>query len=346
MRDIIAIGGSAGAIESIQRVLKALPPDFPASLFVVIHTSAEGPGLLPKVLSRVGGLPAMPPVDRQPIQQGQIYVAPPDFHMVIADGVIRLQKGPRENGSRPSIDTLFRSVATQYGARATAVLLSGYLDDGAAGMYAVRHRGGLGIIQEPNDALVQDMPSRALEYAGADFVLPASEIGRQLLDLVDGARKVIPMKKKSRSRAQTSQKLKLGGPNGNENTPNALTAYTDEGEGTPSPFACPECHGVLWEIKEGGSVRYKCRTGHAYSEASLNEELSRAGETALWAAMRALEEKASMARRMADAASGPKQWKGRLQEEARTFAQHAEVLRGMILGEPIATDEVVHEAEK
>ena len=285
-RDLVLVGGSAGSIESLQRLLKSLSPGFPGSLLVVIHTSAEGPGLLPKVLSRASGLPAVHPVDQEPIRAGHIYVAPPDHHLTIGpDNLMRVRKGPRENGSRPAIDPLFRSAASAgYGLRTIGVLLSGYLDDGSAGMYAIRRRGGIGIIQDPNEALAEDMPVRALQYAGADFVLPVTEIGAKL--------------------------------------------------GTPSPFACPECHGVLWEIMEGGAVRYKCRTGHAYSEATLNEELSRAAETALWAAMRTLEEKASMARRMADSASGPQKWKQRLYEEAATYATHAETLRKMILGEP------------
>lgn len=345
MRDIIAIGGSAGAIDGLQRILKTLPANFPGSLLVVIHTSAEGPGLLPKVLTRAGSIPAVSPVDGQPIKRGQIYVAPPDLHLTVTDGVIRLNKGPRENGSRPAIDALFRSVATRYGARAVAVLLSGYLDDGAAGMYVVRRRGGLGIIQEPNDALVQDMPVHALEYAGADFILPASAIGAKLLEIVDGAGKVISMNKRTRPGARDRKQRGSVDRNGDQNSPNAFAAYAEGGEGKPSVFACPECHGVLWEIKEGGSVRYKCRTGHAYSEATLNEELSRAGETALWAAMRALEEKASMARRLAEAAAGPRPWKSRMQEEARTFARHAEVLRTMILGEPIASEDIRKESE-
>jgi two-component system chemotaxis response regulator CheB len=341
-RDVILVGGSAGSIESLRKLLRALPAWFPASLFVVVHTSAEGPGLLAKVLSRSSEIPAIYPADGDSIVGGQIYVAPPDYHLALApEGIVRVRKGPRENGHRPAIDPLFRSAAiTEYAQRTIAVVLSGYLDDGAAGLYAIRRRGGMSIVQDPSDALADQLPVRALEYAGADFVLPAEQIGVKLAELVDGVN-TMPASKKPRVRVpRDNGKRKSETVSVNGITPNALVAYPEEGEGTPSVFACPECHGVLWEIKEGKSVRYRCRTGHSYSEATLNDELSRAGETALWAAMRALEEKASMARRVADSANGPGTWKRRLEEEAGTYATHAEILRKMILGEPLAEEEL------
>jgi len=332
-RDIILFGGSAGAIEALQQILRTLPRRFAASLFVVIHTSADGPGMLPRVLSRAGFLKAVHPADGDRIIPGYVYVAPPDRHLILrSNDTLHVFRGPRENGTRPAVDPLFRSAAAAYGPRAIAVVLSGFLDDGAAGLFAIRKRGGLAIVQDPNDALAGDMPQRALSYAGADHVLRASEIGAKLAGLAGEGSKVVTMKRQTRMRA-----ARAGKGNGDETqkTPNAFTAYPEEsGEGSPSAFACPECHGVLWEIKEGGGVRYRCRTGHAYAEATLNQELSRAAEAALWAAMRALEEKASMARRMADAATGTPSWRTRLQEQAATFATHAQMIRNMIFGEP------------
>jgi two-component system chemotaxis response regulator CheB len=338
-RDLVLIGGSAGSIEALRHLLKALPPSFPAAVFTVVHTSADGPGLLPVVLARSAQLRAGHPVDGDPIRPGNIYVAPPDHHLMLAaDDTIRVRRGPRVNGSRPAIDPLFRTAAAEgYGPRSIAVVLSGYLDDGSAGLYAIRKRGGVAIVQEAADALASDMPLRALQYAGADYILPAGEIGQQLVELVGPASKVVSMKKRERPRK----------PQENEISPNAFVAYPHEGDGTPSVFACPDCHGVLWEIKEGGSIRYRCRTGHEYSEHILNEELSHATENALWAAMRALEEKAAMSRRIAEGAMGPAQWKDRLREQETTFASHAEIIRKMIFGEP-ATGEVtaVREAER
>jgi two-component system, chemotaxis family, protein-glutamate methylesterase/glutaminase len=336
MRDLVLIGGSTGAIEALQRLLKSVPSNFPAAIFIVVHTTPEGPGLLPNVLSRSSRLPAVFPKHGDPVRRGYVYIAPPDHHLTLgANDTIHVRRGPRENGSRPAIDPLFRTAAvTGYGPRAIAVVLSGYLDDGSAGLYAIRRRGGFGIVQEPKDALVEDMPMRALGYAGADCILAADAIGAKLVELVGQVQKVVTMTTQDRGGAGKSVE-----PNEDENPPNAFVAYPEESHGTPSVFACPDCHGILWEIKEGGSVRYRCRTGHGYSEATLNEELSHAAENALWAAMRALEEKASMARRIADSTAGPRQWKDRLQERAVGIAAHAEMIRKMIFGEPVAVDE-------
>ena len=335
-RNLVLIGGSAGAIEALLKVVAPLPADFPASLVVVIHTSPESPSVLPRMVQRAGHLPAVHAQNAQPILPAHIYIAVPDHHLVLGDDdLLYVRKGPRENGHRPAIDPLFRSaVAHGYGPRIIAVMLSGYLDDGSAGLYAIRSRGGLALVQDPHDATASDMPMNAVQYAGADYILPAAEIPAKLMELIEQESRVIPMTKKKQPK-----KTAVPG-NGRselerEEAPNELVADPDESVlGTPSVYACPECHGVLWEIKEGGSVRYRCRVGHAYSEATLNDELSRSAESALWAAMRALDEKAGMARRMADAATGPQRWAQRLQEQAQTYAAHAEILRKMILGEP------------
>ena len=354
-RDIVLIGGSTGAIEALLTIVGKLPPDFGAAIFVVVHTTSDGPGLLPRVLTRAGALPALHPTDGDRIYPGRIYVPPPDHHLIMGRGdTVRIRRGPRENGHRPAIDALFRSAAAEgYGPRSIAVVLSGYLDDGSAGLWAVRSRGALSIVQDPADAVAEDMPANALYYAGADFVAPSGEIGQKLAELVARPEKVTAMnKKKVQSIAKQARPPKKG--NGAEQGSSSgeseearshrVAAYPGEGAGQPSVFACPECHGVLWEIKEGGTARYRCRVGHAYSEATLNEELSTAAESALWAAMRALDEKAGMARRMADAATGPARWAERLKEQADTYASHAEMLRRMILGSPPYVEE--HTAPK
>lgn len=352
-RNIVLVGGSAGAIETLPRILRNLPADFPAAVFIVVHTSADGPGVLPRVLARAGAIPAVHARDGEHFQTGKIYVAPPDHHLTLARGnVVHVRRGPRENGHRPAIDALFRSaVANGYGPRSIAVILSGYLDDGSAGLYAVRSRGGISIIQDPADAIGEDMPANALRYAGADHVLPAQVIGAKLVELVSQSSKVVTMTKKNgnQKRNHSGNGKGKSGKQGGEKSgmlANELVAYNDEAEGEPSVFACPECHGVLFEIKEGKGVRFRCRVGHSYSQATLNEELSAAGEGALWAAMRALDEKASMARRMADASTGPQRWSARLREQADTYAHHAKILRDMILGESkVETDPRTEERE-
>lgn len=338
-RKIVLIGGSAGAIEALSTVIGSLPADFPAAICVVIHTSAEAPSVLPQVLARAGVLPAEHAREGELIRAGHIYVAPPDFHIGLGPReTLEVRRGPRENGHRPAIDVLFRSaVANGYGPRLVAVVLSGYLDDGSAGLYAVRTRGGIAIAQDPADAIGPDMPANALRHAGADYVLPSGKIGAKLLELVQQLPKVIPMVKKKKTKAESrrsEEKPSLESP-----MANAHVSYPEEGTGTPSVFACPECHGVLWEIREGGPARYRCRVGHAFSQGALNQELSHAAESALWAAMRALDEKAAMSRRMALNARGPQRWTARLHEQAETYATHAEILRRMILGEPSAEEE-------
>jgi two-component system, chemotaxis family, protein-glutamate methylesterase/glutaminase len=332
-RDIVLIGGSAGAIEALTRIVSGLPAEFPASILVVVHTSPESPSMLPQILARAGKLPAVHPEDGTRIRPGHIYVAPPDHHISLAaDNVVRVRKGPRENGHRPAIDPLFRSAAVHgYAARSIAVVLSGYLDDGSAGLYAIRRRGGASIVQDPADAIAGDLPSNAMKYAGTDELLPASAIAEKLVKLVGRGQKVIPMKQVKKGRANRGAAGSTGDPA--EVLANELVSYPEEGNGSPSVFACPECHGVLWKIQDGMAVRYRCRVGHAYSEATLNDELCRSAESAMWAAMRALDEKAAMSRRMADAAHGPQRWATRMREQADTYASHAEVLRKMILGE-------------
>jgi len=349
-RDLILIGGSAGAIEALINIFRAFPADFPAAILICIHTSPESPSVLPRVLARAGALPAKSPADGDPLRHGEIYVAAPDHHLVLGEGdVVRVRRGPRENGHRPAIDPLFRSAAIGgYASRCIGIVLSGYLDDGAAGLHALRSRGGLAIVQDPDDAIAADMPANTINYAGADYVLTAREIGARLPELVQQPSKVIPMnsrnknKKKKAPAAESTRAAQQPNAKQNDNglgAPNELVTTPEEGEGTPSVFACPECHGVLWEIKEGAAVRYRCRVGHGYSEATLNQDLNHAAETALWAAMRALDEKAAMSRRMADAATGPARWAARLREQAETYAEHADILRRMIIGEPTPAEE-------
>jgi len=323
---VIVIGGSAGALEALLEILAHLPADIPAAIFVVVHIPADANSYLPKVLSRCAAMEARHPADAEKALAGRIYVAPPNFHLTLSDGAIRISRGPRENRHRPAIDPLFRTAARSFGRAAVAVVLSGNLDDGSAGLLAVRTRGGVGIVQDPLDAKSGQMPQRALEYAGSDFVLPASEIGPKLIELINAGEK--PVKKPEED-------------NGSE--PEVREHEEDftagQGNGEPSVFACPECHGVLWEMKDGELVRYRCRVGHAYTASTLKLELDDSAERALWAAMRALEEKAAMGRRMVTTASGSSLGLlQRLQDQVDTDAQNAEIIRKMIFSrdEPAA----------
>ena len=174
--DIVVIGGSAGGVEALRRICEGLPADFPAAVFVVIHISPNSRSIMPDLLSRAGRLPARHPTDEEPIHRGTIYVAPPDMHMLLRPGYVMLRRGPQENRTRPAIDPLFRSAAVAYGSRVIGVVLSGLLDDGCAGLLAIKSCGGISVVQEPNDAMWPEMPRNALAHDRVDHCVPAAEL--------------------------------------------------------------------------------------------------------------------------------------------------------------------------
>lgn len=331
-RDIIVIGGSAGSIEALQTIITSLPADFPASIFVVVHMPADYPSILAKVLSHAGDLPARSPADLEPIQRNRIYVARPDHHLSIEDGRVRVLRGPRENRHRPAIDPLFRTAAREYGRRVIGVVLSGLQDDGSAGLYAVKRRGGVAIVQDPKETPWSEMPGKALTYASPHYVLQSQDIGPSLIQLVATSEPAM-VKKNSRQKKSNGKnhKNKFSGTGGLESpTVNMETTSPEEGEGTPSVFACPECHGVLWELKDEKMVRFRCRVGHSFGADSLAEELSIASESALWAAVRALEEKAAMQRRVADGMGAESPMSRRLLDQSAADVANARLIRDMI----------------
>ena len=331
-RNIVVIGCSVGGVEALQRLVGPLPRDFPAALFVVLHLPPESTSVLPEILTRAGSLPALHPRDGEPIRTGRIYVAPPDNHLLIEDGKVRIKRGPRENRHRPAIDPLFRSAARWYGARVIGVVLTGSLDDGTAGLLAIKKRRGIAIVQDPKEAFCRQMPRSALETVDVDYVAPIDRIPQLLQELVPAEVAGNGAGKSSRLKKETDI-AELD-----------MDAIEDENRpGVPSSFACPECGGVLWEMDGEEMLRFRCRVGHAYTAGSLSVEQTEAVEGALWAAMRALEEGASLARRMAEKAAKtqrPSQ-AARYRERAEAKMQQAEVLRRLILEgkEPLQLEE-------
>lgn len=317
---VVVIGGSQGAIEALLQIVPAFSPDFPTAICIVVHVSTEADNYLPTILQRRGHLPVAHAKDGEALLPGHIYIAPPNHHLTVTDHLLRVRKGPRENRHRPAIDPLFRSAARTFGRGAIAVLLSGNLDDGAAGMLAVRTRGGVGIVQDPADAPVPEMPQRALDYAGADYVLSLDQIAPKIVEL-------------TKSRGRTMKRKQRTAPADSEVRKNEKVAYIGEGNGKPSVFACPECHGVLWDMKDEHIDRYRCRVGHAYTETSLKGELDESSERALWAAMRALEEKAAVTQRMIDASDAPTTFVERLKDQASADLENARIIRKMIFSE-------------
>jgi two-component system, chemotaxis family, protein-glutamate methylesterase/glutaminase len=323
--DIIVIGASAGGVEALSQLVRGLPGDLAAAVFVVLHVPAHGTSVLPSILSRNGPLPARHPDDGEPIEHGKIYVAPPDSHLLIRRGQVRLSRGPRENGHRPSVDPLFRTAARSYGRRVVGVVLSGSLDDGTAGLSAVKQRGGKAIVQDPDDALYPGMPRSALESVDVDHRLPVSQIAPILVGLADepveeGAEPVPDdMDIESEMAAFELDALQ-----------------NDQRPGTPSAFACPDCAGVLWELQDGELIRFRCRVGHAWTANSLLAQQSEGIETALWTALRALEERAALSNRIAERMHrrGNDRTALRFEEQAHEARQRAAILREVLITEP------------
>ena len=250
-RDIIVIGASAGGLEPLQRILGGLPDDLQASIFVVLHMGAAS--WLVTILDRAAALSVVAAKTGQKIEPGRIYAAVPDRHLLMHDQHILLRRGPRENLARPAIDPLFRSAACTFGARVIGVVLSGALNDGTAGLRAIKRCGGIAIVQQPSEAAVPDMPRSALAYADIDHVAPAGALAALLARLArEPAGETPPIPLEIRLEAAIAAQELVG-------------MEADEQLGRSSRFTCPECHGALWEIDDGALLRYRCHVGHAFT---------------------------------------------------------------------------------
>jgi two-component system chemotaxis response regulator CheB len=289
-KDIIVIGASAGGVEALMTIAGGLPKDLPASVFVVIHTSPESPGVMAGILARAGALPAMNAVDGERIEPGRIYVAPPDQHLIIEPNRVRLTRGPKENRFRPAVDPLFRSAAQVYGPRVIGVILTGNLDDGTAGLWAVKQLGGTSVVQDPQEAFAPSMPRSAMRYARVDHCLPLSEIAPLLVRLTS-----TPIEEEGAYEVPDEMEIEVR--IAKEDT--ALDAGVLK-LGEPSNYACPECHGVLLQLNEEKRIRFRCHTGHAYSVDSLLAEITEGVEDSLWTAIRSLEESVLLLRHMTE----------------------------------------------
>ncbi|HYO94026.1 MAG TPA: chemotaxis protein CheB [Polyangiaceae bacterium] len=286
---IVVIGASAGGVQALQQLVSDLPETLDAALFVVLHSSPSAPSALASILQRCTKLPVHEAEDGRPVTSGTITVAKPDYHLILDGDVVRLTRGPKENRTRPAIDALFRSAAHSHSERVTAVILTGALDDGTAGLWWVRDRHGTAIVQEPSDAAFPSMPTSALQYAGADYVVPVSGIGPLLAKLGSGT---------ARSTAKpVSKELEVEIHIAREGR--GLQAGVMD-LGPITPYTCPECHGILVQLKEGGVPRFRCHTGHAYSINNLLAEVTEYVEDALWNAIRSIEESAMLLKHIAN----------------------------------------------
>jgi two-component system chemotaxis response regulator CheB len=330
--DAIVIGASAGGVEAVLAIARALPADLPAAVFVVIHTSPSSPQFLSAIIDRAGPLPAGYAADREVALPGRIYVAPADHHLLVeAGGRMRVWRGPRENGFRPAIDPLFRSAARAYGPRAVGVILSGYLDDGTLGLMLIKRRGGVAVAQDPGTAACPDMPRSAVKNVDCDYVVPLEEMPQLFVRLV--AEPPTPVTSQSPGVLAMTADIHSGAEDGPvEMTPNTIERKQAR-DGPPSALTCPECGGALWEQRVDTVLRYSCHVGHGYTGESLEEQYVREVEAALWSAMRHLVESAELHRRLAQRMreSGPPDRAEDYEARAGETERRAAVIRDLLV---------------
>ena len=306
---VVVVGASAGGVEALRTLAAGLSADLPAAVLVVLHVSATGRSLLADILDRVSPLPCTPAKDGEAVEAGRIYVAPPDCHLTLVDGRVRLTLGPRENGHRPAIDPLFRSAAVAFGKRCCGVILSGTRDDGTIGLAAIKRSGGVAIVQDPHDAHYPGMPESAIANVDVDAVLPVAEIGAAIARLTGGS--VLP-------------------PDPGPRRP-TLAGGAEVAPVHPPPI-CPECGGTLTQHHVDGVTAFRCHVGHQYAPLSLLDEQSEAVESALWSGVRVLRERAALLHRLADdAATRGRPWSADgFRRRGDDATKHAEALLGAL----------------
>jgi two-component system chemotaxis response regulator CheB len=325
-RDIVVIGASAGGVGALTELVSHLPRALNATVFIVLHIPVYARTELPAVLSRSAVLPVKLAQDGAEIERGTIYVAPNDHHLVLRSNRIRLTKGPRENRVRPCIDVLFRSAAIEFGSRVIGIVLTGLLDDGTAGLWAIKDRQGITITQEPSTAEYPDMPFSAIRHVEIDHQLSLRQIAETVGTLTAQqfpapvSEAIPPYLKLETDIATEGNALKSG----------VLKI------GELSANTCPECHGVLVKIQEGSIVRYRCHTGHAFSLETLLVEVDEAIDNGLWDGIRAIEERALILREMEglERQRGSNDSADRRAREAEDAEQRAQRIRELVVGNP------------
>jgi two-component system chemotaxis response regulator CheB len=285
-RDTIVIGASSGGLEALQQVVRGLPGDLPAAVFIVLHMGMRSH--LAEILERQTALAVKPAESGAPIRPGVITVAQPGQHLLIHDHHVLLRRGPRENLARPAIDPLFRTAACSRGGRVIGVVLSGSLSDGTAGLGAIKRCGGLALVQDPADAAVPAMPESALRHMAVDFTLSAAEIGGTLSRLSAepaAATPEIPLDLRLEAMISTQE---------------IASMELDEKLGKLSPFTCPECNGALWEMDDDTMLRFRCHVGHAFTAETILSARAADVDKMIETLLRSHVERAALARRLAN----------------------------------------------
>ncbi|KAA6440686.1 chemotaxis protein CheB [Dyadobacter flavalbus] len=321
---VIVIGSSAGGVIALKALVASLPADFEVPVFIVQHIAPQVHSYLPEILNHAGHLKAKHPDDGEQIRNGHIYIAPPDHHMLIEDDHILVKKGPKENRFRPSVDALFRSAAYTYKNGVIGVVLTGMLDDGTSGMWAINQMKGITIVQDPLDAMYQSMPQNVLEHVNVDYIVPLAYIPELLIGLTTIEMEELPVEE-DHNKELMKMEIDIA----------AQQNSFDKGiisMGTPSLLTCPECGGALNALTEGKITRYRCHTGHAYSSESLLEEVSETAEVKVWQAIRSLEERIMLLQKSAEKSkeAGNEDTAGNFLQKAEKTREATNLLRGFI----------------
>jgi two-component system chemotaxis response regulator CheB len=318
-RDLVVIGASAGGVAVLRLIASQLPPSFPAAVLVVLHTGAYR-SQLASILEMAGSNPAREAQHGEPVRAGQILVAAPDHHLTVRDGLVQLTRGPKEHHTRPAIDPLFRSAALRGGPRVIGVLLTGGNEDGTAGLQAIKACGGLAVVQDPAEAEAPTMPAAALANVDVDYCVPAAGIAPLLTEFA-GSEVLAPHTAPEGLVREHAVSLMEVQPM------DALKAI-----GKPSTLVCPDCGGALFELDATRPQRFRCHTGHAFTLNSLRQTQEEATEAALWSAIRAINDKATLLRKVAalDRMSGDERHADMSETEARRLDEHSAALRRLV----------------
>ena len=335
-RNIIVIGASTGGINAFKKLLAPLPADLDATLFIVWHMAPSMRGLLPQILGNSTSIPISHAVDGEPIRTNHIYVASPDHHLLLDDGHVRVTRGPKENRFRPAIDPLFRSAAYSYGNRVIGVILTGALDDGTAGLWAIKQRGGLALVQDPAEAEVPNMPESAIRQVAVDYVMPTEQLARKLITLA--GQTVDPVGNEETQETQkTALEIRIAA---QESQPMHIFPF-----GELSPYTCPECHGVLTMLKEGSLARYRCHTGHAYSADTLLAAVTENIEDNLYNTLRSMDEAIVLLNHLGDhyAEANQPQLAASYFQKAQEAQKRADLVRQVVTDHQILSQENLRE---
>jgi two-component system chemotaxis response regulator CheB len=322
---VIVIGASSGGVDALRILVAGLPADFGTPICIVLHIAPHAPGILHQMLARAGSLPTFKVQSDMPLRAPGIYVAPPDFHLLVEKDKVRIAQGPRENRFRPAIDPLFRSAAYSYGPAAIGIVLTGDLDDGTSGLWAIKEHGGVALVQDPVEAPYPSMPRSAIQHVPVDHVVPIAAVAPLLMTLT--TRSIEGPAEQHSSSLETEIQIAYG-----EDAREVGVLQL----GQPSMYTCPDCHGVLLEVQDSRVPRFRCHTGHAYSIESLAATVFEKTEDAMWSAIRSLDEGASLLEKLARHLEEHHDGHGAAthRERAMLAKRRADLLQAAVSGNP------------